>query len=260
MKLHFYTIPKTGNISISFDNLKSWKVFNVEDIISSDGKLKINRNVCSDLNSIYIKLNDGTLVKPDVKDDSWQYYFYIETTNTVYKSLGELEQFLKSSPINSPDKPIELHTYNLQKNLARLSEIISDSKRYVDISFTILKHDDIYNSFTDNWVGLENYIDKGKEIHSFPSVFKNNVYITGITIPKQDNYSEPNVLTGCKNLKRIQFENGKNWKAEKDLDYYELNKTSVNGTSAVDISTFIDKLVNSSGTTNSFLMESEGLW
>ena len=171
-----------------------------------------------------------------------------------------MDDFLKKAKQNTKDTPIEIHVITKTiKSLENLNKIILENKKYVNIMFTNLRHNDYDTSFLKNWDDPTVAGDVNS-LKPFPSVFKNNIYLTGITIPKNDNYSQPNVLTGCESLQDIKFENLKDWKVENELSYYSMGDKKIEGVANVDKETFIKKLIDSDYTTNSYLMESDNYW
>ena len=96
-------------------------------------------------------------------------------------------------------------------------------------------------------------------ISAFPAVFKNNPYICGITIPIMDNYSEPNVLTKCDNLKNILFENLKDWKVENGFKYFSMSHNKKDGIERVEKDEFIHQLINPADS-NSYLIDQGDMW
>ena len=257
MILKIYDIPPSCNkIKVSFNNQKSWTTY---DVTPPEVKILIHRYECEYLDEIYYKVGDK-IYKPKIEDESFQFYFYIESNHTKYVDYSDLDDFLKKAEENTKDTPIEIHVVTRTiKSLEKINEIILKNKKYVNIAFTNLRHQDYDTSFLDNWddPSIAGDVDSLKP---FPAVFKNNVYLTGITIPKNDNYSQPNVLTGCNSLQDIKFENLKDWKVENEISYYNMGDKIIEGVENVDKDTFIEKLVDSDYTTNSYLMESENYW
>ena len=245
-------------IDVSYDNKATWYRYNADVI--KDNKIKIDRTKCDSLNKIFIRSSSGVIIKPKIEDDSLHFYFNIETENTKYVSLDDLLVYLRRRESNTPENPIELHVYNLQKNLEKLNEIILNCKKYVDISYSILRHNTTSNDFTSSWNNVEDYnISDIKLISAFPAVFKNNPYICGITIPIMDNYSEPNVLTKCDNLRNILFENLKDWKVENGLKYFDMSRNKKDGIEKVEKSEFILQLINPTDS-NSYLIGQGDMW
>ena len=257
MTLNIYDIPPGCNkIKVSFNNQKSWTTY---DINPPSVKILIHRYECEDLDEIYYKIGDK-VYKPTIEDDSFQFYFYIESSKTKYLDYSDLDDFLKKAKQNTKDTPIEIHVITKTiKSLENLNKIILENKKYVNIMFTNLRHNDYDTSFLNNWDDPTVAGDVNS-LKPFPSVFKNNIYLTGITIPKNDNYSQPNVLTGCESLQDIKFENLKDWKVENELSYYSMGDKKIEGVANVDKETFIKKLIDSDYTTNSYLMESDNYW
>ena len=257
MTLNIYDIPPGCNkIKVSFNNQKSWTTY---DINPPSVKILIHRYECEDLDEIYYKIGDK-VYKPTIEDDSFQFYFYIESSKTKYLDYSDLDDFLKKAKQNTKDTPIEIHVITKTiKSLENLNKIILKNKKYVNIMFTNLRHNDYDTSFLKNWDDPTVAGDVNS-LKPFPSVFKNNIYLTGITIPKNDNYSQPNVLTGCESLQDIKFENLKDWKVENELSYYSMGDKKIEGVANVDKETFIKKLIDSDYTTNSYLMESDNYW
>lgn len=257
MTLNIYDIPPGCNkIKVSFNNQKSWTTY---DINPPSVKILIHRYECEDLDEIYYKIGDK-VYKPTIEDDSFQFYFYIESSKTKYLDYSDLDDFLKKAKQNTKDTPIEIHVITKTiKSLENLNKIILENKKYVNIMFTNLRHNDYDTSFLKNWDDPTVAGDVNS-LKPFPSVFKNNIYLTGITIPKNDNYSQPNVLTGCENLQDIKFENLKDWKVENELSYYSMGDKKIEGVANVDKETFIKKVIDSDYTTNSYLMESDNYW
>lgn len=245
-------------IDVSYDNKATWYRYNAD--IIKDNKIKIDRTKCDNLNKIYVRLSNGIVIKPKIEDDSLHFYFKIETENTEYVDLNDLLVYLRKHNSNTPENPIELHVYNLQKNLEELNEIILSCKKYVDISYSILRHNKSNNNFVNNWNNTEDYnISDMSLISAFPSVFKNNPYICGITIPIMDNYSEPNVLTKCDNLQNILFENLKDWKVENGFKYFSMSRNKKDGIEKVEKDEFIHQLINPVDS-NSYLIDQGDMW
>lgn len=102
-------------IDISYDNKATWFRYNAD--IIKDNKIKIDRTKCDNLNKIFIRSPKGDIIKPKIDDDSLQFYFNIETENTKYVDLNDLLTYLRRHDSNTPENPIELHVYNLQKKI-----------------------------------------------------------------------------------------------------------------------------------------------
>lgn len=257
MVLTIKNIPKKiKKIKVSFNNKRTWASYVVR---KSAIDIPIPRYGCENLDEIYYMIGDK-IFKPIIEDDSCQFYFSIESTKTKYVNFLNLDNYLSNLEQNTETTPVELHVITKSiTTLKRLNDVILKHKKYVNISFTNLRHEEYNTSFLDSWddPSIAGDVDSLKP---FPSVFKDNPYIIGITIPKNDNYSQPNVLTGCENLRDIKFENLKDWKVENEVFYYNTGDIGVEGVENVDRKTFIRKLVDSDYTTNSYLMESEKYW
>ena len=134
MTLNIYDIPPGCNkIKVSFNNQKSWTTY---DINPPSVKILIHRYECEDLDEIYYKIGDK-VYKPTIEDDSFQFYFYIESSKTKYLDYSDLDDFLKKAKQNTKDTPIEIHVITKTiKSLENLNKIILENKKYVNIMFT----------------------------------------------------------------------------------------------------------------------------
>lgn len=243
---------KDVTVDVSFDSGLTKSTY---DLISETpltilaGKNATAGNICPDITDIriYTKSDDNYITA--TYSDTAQYFFNRETDNTIYCKLEDLESTLAGLAANTVDTAYQLKIIGINGDVASfdtINTLILAAEKYIDLSPTRFHHTDISEAQTTTYNSLSTVTESDGSLRFtnpflFPKSFAGNTFITGITIPKEDNYIAGSFID-CTNLKNVYIEDfdNKAWIASgyiKNSSDRAISCTTTNGT-------YINELVN----------------